>query len=148
MELPAQKFREIVFQLLFSLDASGENEGDVIPFIMRELGVSKKYVASAYSKAALIWKEVPKLDPLIVQVTKEYSLERIKTVEKNVIRLALYELLIEKELPRKIIFSEAYRLARKFSTFEGASFVNAILASLESEEHGSTLPPSERETFE
>lgn len=148
MELPASKFREIVFQLLFSLDATGELEGDLIPFIMRELAVSKKYVAAAYLKAQAVWKIHDSLDHTIAQLTKEYSLERIKNVEKNVLRLALYEVLFEKELSRKIIFSEAYRLTRKFGTHEGASFVNAILdtlsaiTALQEQEYGPALPPS------
>jgi transcription antitermination protein NusB len=129
MEFPPQKFREIVFQLLFSFDANGEGEAELIPFLMEELAVSKKYVSAAYLKATAIWKEHQQFDTIIAQLTQEYSFERIKTVEKNVLRVALYELLIEKELSRKIIISEAYRLTRKFSTAEGASFVNAILDS-------------------
>ncbi len=127
MELPPQKFREIVFQLLYSLDGSGSAEAELIPFLMAELSVSKKNVKLAYEKASTIWKMQAELDAIIKEKSQNYSLERIKTVEKNVLRLALYELLIEKTLSAKIIISEAHRLARKFSTVEGASFVNAVL---------------------
>lgn len=130
MEFPPQKFREIVFQLLYSLDISGSAEAELIPFLMQELSVSKKHVRAAYDKATSIWKQQEQLDHIIGEKSKEYSIERIKTVEKNVLRLALFELLIEKELNTKIIISEAHRLARKFSTIEGASFVNALLDSL------------------
>jgi transcription antitermination protein NusB len=145
MEFSPQKFREIVFQLLYSLDVSGSAEEELIPFLMRELAVSKKHVSAAFKKAEKIWGQRSLLDPIIGKNSQEYSFGRIKTVEKNVLRLALYELLIEKERNRKIIISEAHRLARKFSTVEGASFVNALLDSLEIE-NGSTLPTPERET--
>jgi transcription antitermination protein NusB len=145
MEFSPQKFREIVFQLLYSLDVSGSAEEELIPFLMGELAVSKKHVSAAFKKAEAIWEQRGLLDPLIGENSQEYSFGRIKIVEKNVLRLALYELLIEKGLNRKIIISEAHRLARKFSTIEGASFVNALLDSLE-RENGSTLPAPERET--
>ena len=127
MEFPPQKFREIVFQLLYSMSGSGSAEAELIPFLMRELAVTKKHVSSAYEKAKKIWHMQAELDQAIAAKSKEYSLDRIKTVEKNVLRLAFYELLIEKELDQKIVIAEAHRLARKFSTLEGASFVNAIL---------------------
>jgi transcription antitermination protein NusB len=146
MHLPAPKFRELVFQLLFSFDANGEEEVELIPFLMRELSISKKHVSAAYEKGRAIWRYCEQLDHIIVENSKEYSLERIKSVEKSVLRLALYELLIEKELTAKIIISEAHRLTRKFSTVEGASFVNALLDTLEKNKNESPLPPSERTT--
>ena len=131
MEFPPQKFREIVFQLIFSFDAGGGAEGEIIPFMMRELAVSKKNVSAAYAKAQAVWSHREELDGVIEKQTQAYSLERIKTVEKNILRFAFYELLIAKELKAKIIISEAHRLARKFSAIEGAAFVNAVLDSLE-----------------
>lgn len=131
MEFSPQKFREIVFQLLYALDANGNPEGELVPFLMRELAVTKKNVTAAYEKATHIWNRHALLDQIIGENSRDYSFDRIKTVEKNVLRLALYELLIEKELNTKIIISEAHRLTRKFSTVEGASFVNALLDNLE-----------------
>lgn len=127
MDLPPQKFREMVFQLLFSFDMGGEVAAEVIPFLMGELAVSKRHVSEAYAKAQLVWGQREQLDELIKERSRDYSLERIKTVEKSVLRLALFELLIEKELNAKIIVSEAHRLTRKFSALEGAQFVNAVL---------------------
>ncbi|MFC2049442.1 transcription antitermination factor NusB [Chlamydiota bacterium] len=142
MEFPPQKFREIVFQLLFSFDMGGGVEAELIPFIMRELAVSKKNVSAAYAKAQAVWQNREDLDRVIRHHSKAYSLERIKNVEVNVLRLAFYELLIEKEQNSKIIISEAHRLTRKFSAIEGASFVNAVLDSLETTDESSPAVPS------
>lgn len=147
MSFSPQKFREMVFQLLFSFDAQGEADQEIIPFLMAELAVSKKNVTNAYKKAQSIWRERAFLDQSIEENSKEYALDRIKTVEKNVLRVALYELLLEKELNKKVIISEAHRLARKFSTLEGASFVNALLDTLE-KKYESPLPTPEMQTVE
>jgi N utilization substance protein B len=140
MEFPPQKFREIVFQLLYSMDGSGSAEAELIPFLMRELTVSKKHVSAAYEKANKIWQQRSTLDRMIAEKSRDYSLDRIKTVEKNVLRLAFYELAFDKELDEKIIISEAHRIARKFSSLEGASFVNAVLGT---QDDGSALSTSE-----
>jgi len=145
MEFPPQKFREIVFQLLYSLDVSGTAEAELIPFLMRELSVSKKHVRAAYDKAKNIWLKQEHLDRMIAAQSQEYSINRIKTVEKNVLRLALFELVFEKELNKKIIISEAHRLTRKFSTIEGASFVNALLDSWGSNIDESALSASDED---
>jgi len=143
MELPAQKFREIVLQLIFSFDMGGEMGDDLIFFIMRELAVSKKNVKTALAKAQAIWKMHEELDQVIAKQSLNYSIDRIKSVEKNVLRMAFYDLLIEKEQSIKIIISEAHRLTRKFSAIEGAAFVNAVLDSIHAEQ--TSISPSERE---
>lgn len=147
MEFSPQKLREMVFQFLFSFDMGGEPEGDLIALLMRELAVSKKQASIAHSKAKTIWQHREELDVIIARYSKEYSLDRIKTVERNVLRLAFYELLIEKALTPKIIISEAHRLTRKFSAVEGAAYVNAVLDSLKtgSESNESSFSPPERE---
>lgn len=141
-EFPSQKFREIVFQFVFALDFGGNEQDELIPFLMRELAVSKRHVRAAHEKALAVWAHHASLDRLIEEKSLAYSFDRIKSVEKNVLRLTLYELLIEKELNAKILISEAIRLTRKFAAAEGASYVNAVLDSLATIEEKSEAPLS------
>lgn len=127
MSFSQQKFREMTFQLLFSLDMGDCLEEDLIPFLMSELTVSKKNVRTSLEKARQIMEKRSELDAIISSISRDYALERIQRVERNVLRLALYEMIVEKELEEKIIISEALRLCRKFSTPESSSYVNAIL---------------------
>jgi transcription termination factor NusB len=92
MSFTAHKFNEIVFQLLFSLDMGESEEGDLIPFLMRELSVTRKTVRDAYTRAKRIYDTRKELDEVIAAVSKGYELERIGRVERNIIRCALYEL--------------------------------------------------------
>jgi N utilization substance protein B len=147
MTFPFQKFREMVFQLLFSIDMNGGAEEELIPFLMQELAVSKKHVRAAYAKALEIWGQKEFLDAIIGKQAQAYAFERIKSVEKTVLRLALYELLIEKELNLKMVIAEAHRLTRKFGSIEGASFVHALLDSVEKREDVA-LSLSETESIE
>jgi len=67
------------------------------------------------------------IDLRLGQVSKSYDFSRIQTVEKNILRLGVYEAIFEKTVPPAVIMSEAVRLAKKFATPESAAFVNALL---------------------
>jgi N utilization substance protein B len=125
MALPKQKFRELVFQLLFSGDFGSDEE--VISLLMGELAVSKKTVREAIEHKAQIEAKQTEIDRLIANTSKSYDFERISRVERSILRLGIYELLHDTTIPLKVAIAEAIRLARKFGTPESASFVNAVL---------------------
>lgn len=129
MAIPKEKLREIVFQLLFSGDFVPEGESANIPFMMKELSVTKRTVADCLARVAAIKENESQIDRAITDFSKEYAFDRIPRVEKNILRLAFYELFYEALLPPEVVISEAIRLARKFATKEAAGFVNAILDS-------------------
>ena len=127
MALPAQKFREIVFQILYSRDFDATAESDMVPFMMNELKVTKRSMLDAYAKMHAILAKKGELDVLIASSSKEYAFERISRVEKNIMRLGLFEMLFDESIPQKVAIAEAIRLTRKFGTPESAQFVNAIM---------------------
>ncbi|MBS0615455.1 MAG: transcription antitermination factor NusB [Verrucomicrobia bacterium] len=129
MTLAAEKLREIVFQLLYVQDFDQDAAEDIIPLLMREHAVTKKTLYIAKEQAMAIWGKVAELDPLITSAAIDYPFERIPRIERNILRLGLFELL-HKDLPPKVALSESVRLARKFATPEAAQFVNAVLDAL------------------
>jgi N utilization substance protein B len=123
--LPPQKFREIVFLLLYSSDFGSDHE--VVEMVMASLCVSRKNVRLAEERQVLVMAQSARLDALIAAHANAYEFDRIPRVERAVLRLAMYELL-EQQLPAAVVFAEAIRITRKFATQEAASFVNAVLA--------------------
>lgn len=138
MALSQQKFREIVFQLLYSQDVGRPNTELMIDLMMGELTVSKKNVRLAQDRVALILKELPDIDERISAISTSYDFDRIQTVTKNILRLAIFELFFDPLIPPKVAIAEAIRLSRKFSTPESASFVNALLDHLYQASLGTT----------
>lgn len=126
MSLTPQKFREAVVLFLFSLDFSSDVE-ETISLIMEELKINKRYAQEAYEKAKFIWSHLNDLDLLISKYSTGYEFNRIPYSEKNILRLAFFELVVEKQLHYKVIISEAIRLTRKFASREAGAFVNALL---------------------
>lgn len=120
-----EKTREVLFQLLYAQDFS-EGEGEArIEALMQEVKMSRRHVRDAYAKMLQVWERREALDVKIAAASREYALERISRVERNVLRLGAFEL--ESDLPPKVALSEAVRLCRKFGTPESADFVNAVL---------------------
>jgi transcription antitermination protein NusB len=136
MPLPIQKFREILFQLLYSYDTARPKDEDMIPLIMKEVSVTKKIVREAQIKVALITQKLPIIDQLISKTSTSYSFERIQNVERNVLRIGIYELLFDESIPPKVAIAEAIRLARKFGSPESAAFINALLDNIFKSQEG------------
>ena len=130
MVISQQKFRKIVFQLLFSNCFQASEEEDLVEFMMAQLSVTKKVVKEAMRKWKAILGQLPQIDEIIRTFSLDYGFNRIAEVEKNVLRLSVYELYFEKEIPPKVVIAEGIRLTRKFSIKESSAFVNAVLDSL------------------
>ena len=70
------------------------------------------------------------IDEMISSSLKNWTIDRIPRVDRNILRLAVYELLFQKDVPVNVVISEAVNLAESLSTDESASFVNATLATI------------------
>lgn len=128
--IPVQKFREIVFQVLFSIEMAHADQEALETLLSKELGVSPRAVSEAYQRARGILDQAKELDLKISSALLSYDIARISSVEKTILRLGTFELFSDADIPPKVAISEAVRLTRKFSSPEAASFVNAVLDSL------------------
>ncbi len=130
MPISPHKQRELVFILVYSDDFNSADEADMTKLLMHELEVTKKVMKIAHEEKLLIQEKILEIDEHIKQHSKAYEFERIPRVERNILRLAVYELMFSKTVPPKVAIAEAIRLSRKFATAESATFVNAILDAI------------------
>jgi len=130
MALPVQKFREIVFQMLYSYDLGHPDDESILNLLSKELEVTKKAVKEVQARVHTIRSHLKEIDALITKASKSYEFERIQSVERNILRLGAFEILHDPAIPPKVAIAEALRLARKFSTKESATFINAVLDAL------------------
>ena len=112
---------------MFSWEVSeGLFIGSSTDLMMESLEVSKKNLLSVEGKLQEIIDHVNEIDDTIAKASIEYALDRISLIDKNILRIAIFELLFEKEEP-KIVIEEALRLSKKFSSPEAVSYVHAIV---------------------
>ena len=124
--------REIAMQVLFQFDLRGdgyadelgktpaglcadecEGEADVLEFATRLLEGTLAHRAE--------------IDLKLQAVTRNWDLRRMANVDRNVLRMAMYELMFCKDVPPKVAINEAIELGKKFSTANSGGFVNGIL---------------------
>lgn len=70
------------------------------------------------------------IDQIISSASNSWSLERMPAVDRNLLRLAIYELKHSPDTPKSVVISEALELANTLSTDESANFINGVLASI------------------
>lgn len=78
-----------------------------------------------------------RIDALISKYSVDWTLERMPAVDRNILRVAVYELCERPDVPTGAVISEAVELAKQFSTDESGRFVNGLLASVATETRGS-----------
>lgn len=90
----------------------------------------------AREMASGVWEDRADLDAAIGAVSTGWRVERMPPIDRNVLRIALWELRNRPDIPVAVIISEAVRLAKLYSTERSGGFVNGVLARLASERTG------------
>ena len=130
MSVPKEKFREAVFQLLYSLNMGGNSIDDAAEMLSKELKMAKSSMREVKIRVENILEKQQEIDALIEKNATSYTLERIHSVERSILRLGLFEILFDNEVPEKVAIVEAIRLTRKFGTPQAADFINAVLDAI------------------
>lgn len=75
-------------------------------------------------------ESIPTIDPLIMKAAPEWPMDQISVVDKSILRLAIYELLHERDVPAKVAINEAVELAKTFGGDNTSKFVNGVLGTV------------------
>ncbi|HXG05373.1 MAG TPA: transcription antitermination factor NusB [Candidatus Binatia bacterium] len=124
-----RKARELALQFLYQLDLQGEADPDphTDDFWARHpVDADTRAFADALVRGTK--QNQAKADQLIEQYAEHWDLERMAVVDRNLLRLAVHEMLwAGGETPPKVVINEAIEIAKKFGTRESSRFVNGIL---------------------
>ena len=126
--------RELAVQFLYQFDVSGGSLDEALPLFWQtqpEVGDSGRKFTEE-----LVQGVIEKRDPIdekIAKYTENWDLPRIAAVDRNILRLAIYEMLYRDDIPPVVSINEAVDIAKKFSTRESGAFVNGILDRLKAD---------------
>lgn len=122
-----RKSRELALQMLFQHDMSG-NDPESIILTFDDLQKVKPPVRSF---AVRIFegtvRHLEEIDQMIVQQADNWRLSRMAVVDRNIIRMSVYEFMHESDTPKLVIIDEAIEIAKKFGTQKSGQFINGIL---------------------
>lgn len=131
-----RRARELALQSLFHVDV-GQSEVEFALFQAFARDAESPATALAEQDAEYARQLVRgasahlgEIDKEIGQLAKEWALERMANVDRNVLRLAIFEILYRPDVPASAVVNEAVELVKQYSTAESGKFVNGILGSL------------------
>ena len=127
-----RKARECALQMLFAADVAEMPADDVVRSYWAELGETDLDVTArefATRLASRTLSNLELLDERIRSRAEHWRISRMAVVDRNILRLAVYEFLYE-PTPRTVAINEALEIARRFSTYEATQFNNGILDAI------------------
>ena len=127
-----RKARECALQMLFAADLVHTESIVLTADFWNELGetsIDEKTRDFANNLVRGTLKSIEVIDDRIRTRAEHWRIERMAIVDRNVLRLAVYEFLFE-DTPHTVVINEALEIARRFSTFEATQFINGILDAI------------------
>jgi N utilization substance protein B len=121
--------RELAFRLLFQADVGGLPLDEVFAAAREGSDATDEVWSFATELARGAWEQRKELDPIIMRYASGWTLERMANADRNLLRLAIYEILHREEIPQSVSINEAVELAKRYSTADSAKFINGILGS-------------------
>lgn len=132
--------REWALQFLYQVDLTGEFSEDAIDRHWQNYHPDAKPPAYFRQLIYGVHNHVAELDAYISRFSEHWRLERMPLVDRNLLRLAIFELLYNPQVPPKVAINEAVDLAKRYGSDDSGAFVNGIL----DEVWNASSPPSQR----
>ena len=131
-----RKAREIALQVLYELDVLmiDVQEGMELFWNHFDAPEESRVFASLLIKGA--WKNRIEIDSLISSCSEHWTISRMSKVDKNILRMAVYELMHCDDIPPKVTLNEAIDLGKMFGSENSGSFINGILDAVYIKLHG------------
>ena len=130
------KLREHIFKMLFQIEFNDEADmPEHLKYYFETLEDAaeedKQYIQNKYEAAARL---VPEIDVLLNENAKGWKTSRMNKVDLTILRLAVYEMKWDEDIPEGVAINEAVELAKKFGGDDSPSFVNGVLGRLARQE--------------
>jgi N utilization substance protein B len=119
--------REIALQVLYSCDKTPAPEAQDWELTLQDAEVSDDVRAFARELVAGVIEQRGAIDALVASAADNWELSRLAAVDRNILRLAVFELTARADIPAKVSINEAIELGKRFSTAQSGAFVNGIL---------------------
>ncbi|OGX60759.1 MAG: transcription antitermination factor NusB [Paenibacillus sp. RIFOXYA1_FULL_44_5] len=135
--------REIALQSLYQMEMNEVTRDEAIQTSIEELmednegnlQVGKGEFSTAYIHELVqgVHENQAEIDERLLQFLKGWKMDRLSRVDKQILRLAVYEMLYRDDVPPKVVINEAIELAKHFGSEESGKFVNGVLGKMHAE---------------
>ncbi len=125
-----RKAREAALRTLYEIELGHSDPTEALQITLEEASLAPDISAYAEKLVLGIRKNQHEIDRRLAYFIKEYDYSRIAAVDRNILRVAAYEILELPEIPPAVTINEAIEIAKRYSTAESGKFVNGVLGAL------------------
>ena len=125
-----RRARIAALQALFEVDMAGHDPGLSLQGRMADHQLPKAGIVFCWALFDGVLRERDNLDAIIQRIAPEWPIDQIAPIDRNILRLAAYELLLSPGMPPKVAINEAVELAKTFGSDSTSRFVNGVLGTL------------------
>ena len=119
--------RELALKVLFQLEGTGDDPEEVLRYHASESGASDDITNFARQLVRGVLENRERLDAILSEASEHWKLDQMAKVDRVILRIAVYEIAIDRKVPTKAAINESIELAKTFSGDDAGRFVNGIL---------------------
>jgi transcription antitermination protein NusB len=132
--------RVAVLQALYEVDCTGHGPEQALAHRLEDSQLSDAGVIFAQELARGVTSHQERLDGLIARYAPEWPVDQIAIIDRNILRIAIYEILFGAETPVKVAINEAVELAKTFGGDSSGRFINGVLGTVVAQESAGDRP--------
>ena len=125
-----RKARALALQALYEVDSVGHEVEETVTHLLADGRLSVENGAFVRELVSAIIQNKEKIDLTIQNFASAWPLEQLPVVDRNILRLAIFEILLDNKVPVKVAINEAVELAKTFGGDNSSKFVNGVLGSV------------------
>lgn len=127
---PRTKARSIALQVLFEIDLVKHPLGLALKYRLEAASLDERLSTFVQEIVQGVWPMHQQLDEFIAEHAPDWPLDQVATIDRNILRIALWEFAVGGETPIKVAINEAVELAKTFGSDSSPRFINGVLGSL------------------
>lgn len=143
MKGPRRQAREAAFKALYEGDVACHDPRQALQRLAEEEALPPEVMGYSQELVEGVLKKQRELDSRLRRLAPAFPLEQLSPVDRNILRLALWEVLHPANIPLKVAINEAVELAKTFGSDTSPRFINGVLGSVADEVLGKTAPGKE-----
>ena len=125
-----RKARALALQALYEVDSVGHEVEAVVSRLLADGGLSEENATFTRELVSGVIQNREEIDGNIKNFAPAWPVEQISVVDRNILRLAIFEILLDNKVPVKVAINEAVELAKMFGSDNSSKFVNGVLGSV------------------
>ena len=125
-----RKARALALQALYEVDSVGHEVQEVLTYLLGKEGLSEENATFTRELVNGVIQNKDIIDHNIEKFAPAWPIEQIAVVDRNILRLAIFEVLLNNKAPVKVAINEAVELAKTFGSDSSSKFVNGVLGSV------------------